>query len=220
MDSIHLPLAARCNAICLCPFTGANPTNIKPFYIFAAASTHPPPQNPFFTLHSPLRYSSIYSCCPALPPLFFSSYSISSWFPLVLRTRLHARLCQEFPIPNMPNTHTHIASPSNDTPHGHHKPYPGKPPPTSSSQHHIPFPNHYHYDYRIPSVFTTNQPPPSLQHQRTQPPIPIKDPPNPTGTHDPRHGDLGHLGHTGQGPFGTTVNHAPSLFIHKRIPST
>ena len=163
MDSIHLPLAARCNAICLCPFTGANPTNIKPFYIFAAASTHPPPQNPFFTLHSPLRYSSIYSCCPALPPLFFSSYSISSWFPLVLRTRLHARLCQEFPIPNMPNTHTHIASPSNNTLHGYHKPYPGKPPPSSSSHHHIPFPTtittttEYHQSLRPtnPTVTTT-----------------------------------------------------------------
>ena len=69
------------------------------------------------------------------------------------------------------------------------------------------------------SLQSTN-PPLSLQHQRTQPPIPIKDPPNLTGTHDPQYGDLGHLGHTGQGPFGTMVNHTPSLFIYKRIPST
>jgi len=72
--------------------------------------------------------------------------------------RVHGGHCQEFPIPNMLNTHTYPASPSNDTPHGHHKPYPGKPPPSSSSHHHISFPNHYHYDYRIPPVFTTNQP--------------------------------------------------------------
>jgi len=70
------------------------------------------------------------------------------------------------------------------------------------------------------TIITTNQPPQSLWHQCTQPPIPIKDPPNPTGTHDPQHSNLGHLSHTSQGPFGTTVNHAPSLFIHKRIPST
>jgi len=56
--------------------------------------------------------------------------------------------------------------------------------------------------------------------QRTQRPIPKRVHPYPTGTHDPGHSDLGHLGHTGQGPFGTMVNHAPSLFIYKRIPST
>ena len=60
--------------------------------------------------------------------------------------------------------------------------------------HHIPFPNHQ-------SLRPTN--PPSLRHQRTQPPIPKRIHPYPTGTHDPRHSDLGHLGHTGPGPFGT-----------------
>jgi len=80
------------------------------------------------------------------------------------------------------------------------------------------FSNNYHYDHRIPPFVTTNQPQ-SLQ-QRTQRPIPKRIHPYPTGTHDPGHGDLGHLGHTGQGPFGTTVNHAPSLFIYKRIPGT
>ena len=76
----------------------------------------------------------------------------------------YEQCCQEFPIPNMLNMHTYPTSPSNDTPHGHHQLYPGKPPPSSSSHYHIPFPNHYHYDYRTPPVFTTNQPPLSLQH--------------------------------------------------------
>ena len=77
--------------------------------------------------------------------------------------------------------------------------------------HHIPFPNHQ-------SLQPTNSP--SLQHQRTQPPIPKRIHPYPTGTHNPWHGDLGHLGHTGPGPFGTTVNHDPSIFNYNRIPGT
>ena len=77
--------------------------------------------------------------------------------------------------------------------------------------HHIPFPNHQ-------SLRPTN--PPSLRHQHTQPPIPKRIHPYPTGTHDPQYGDLGHLGHTGPGPFGTTVNHDSSIFNYNRIPGT
>ena len=77
--------------------------------------------------------------------------------------------------------------------------------------HRIPFPNHQ-------SLRPTN--PPSLQHQRTQPPIPKRIHPYLTGTHDPWHDDLGHLGHTGPGPFGTMVNHNPSIFNYNRIPGT
>ena len=58
--------------------------------------------------------------------------------------------------------------------------------------HHTPFPNHQ-------SLRPTN--PPSLRHQRTQPPIPKRIHPYPTGTHDPWYGDLGHLGHTGPRPW-------------------
>ena len=52
-------------------------------------------------------------------------------------TLSNSEICQEFPIPNMPNTHTHIASPSNNASDHHHRPhqpYPGKLPPSSSSQ--------------------------------------------------------------------------------------
>ena len=123
--------------------------------------------------------------------------------------------CQEFPIPNMPNTHTHIASPSNNASDHHHRPYqpyPGKLPPSSSSQpphslpkttNHYDQPTHRHYDTKC-----------------TQPPIPKRIHPYPTGTHDPWHGNLGHLGHTGPGPFGTTVNHDPSIFNYNRILGT
>ena len=59
-------------------------------------------------------------------------------------TKMYAH-CQEFPIPNMPNTHTHIASPSNNASDHHHSH-------TNHTQgnyrlphhpdYHIPFPNH------------------------------------------------------------------------------
>ena len=67
----------------------------------------------------------------------------------IARTRVLDYLCQEFPIPNMPNTHMHIVSPSNNTSDHHHKPYqpyPGKLLPSSSSRppHSLPkITNHY-----------------------------------------------------------------------------
>ena len=133
----------------------------------------------------------------------------------VKETNIQIDRCQEFPIPNMPNTHTHIASPSNNTSdhrHKPHQPYPGKLPPSSSSQtpHSLP----------ESPIIKTNQPTVTTTQKRTQPPIPKRIHPYLTGTHDPWHGDLSHLGHTGPGPFGTTVNHDPSIFNYNRIPGT
>jgi len=135
-------------------------------------------------------------------------------------THILATQCQEFPIPNMLNTYTHTTSPSNDTPHDHYKPYQQE-----TLAHHptIPTTTFLLQQLSLRPPNTTihyDQPTTVTMTQCTQQPIPKRIHPYPTGTHDPGHSDLGHLGHTGQGPFGTTVNHAPSLFIYKRIPGT